>query len=57
MYFIYDMAGGTAVYLDNALQRRFRDGHVATQHIMVQAPTYELVGRVLFGHSIDDATL
>lgn len=54
---VYDLAGGSAVYLDNALQRRFRDGHVATQHVMVQAPTYELIGRALFGQAIDDSTL
>jgi alkylation response protein AidB-like acyl-CoA dehydrogenase len=54
---MYDLAGGTAVYLDNGLQRRFRDGHVATQHIMVQASTYELIGRALFGQSLDVSTL
>lgn len=53
----YDLSGGSAVYATSALQRRFRDGHVATQHIMVQPLTYETVGRVLFGLPLDDSTL
>lgn len=54
---LYDLAGGTAVYLDNPIQRRFRDGHVMTQHIMVQASTYEVIGRALFDLPLDDSTL
>lgn len=45
----YDMLGGSAVYLDNDLQRRFRDAHVITHHVMVAAPIFELTGRVLLG--------
>ncbi len=50
---MYDLGGGTAVYLTSSLQRRFRDGHVATQHIMVAHNTYETAGRSLFGLETD----
>ncbi len=53
----YDMAGGTAVYASHPLQRRFRDAHVATQHMMVAPPTYELTGRVLLGLPTDPSVL
>ncbi|WP_178133260.1 acyl-CoA dehydrogenase family protein [Vineibacter terrae] len=43
----YTLAGGTSVYRASSLQRRFRDVHVVTQHMMVAPPSYELAGRVL----------
>lgn len=46
---MYELGGGSAIYESSPLQRRFRDAHVATQHIMVAAPTWELAGRALFG--------
>ncbi len=46
---LYHAAGGTSIYRSNVLQRCFRDAHVATQHIMVARPTYEVVGRVMLG--------
>jgi len=52
---LYHAAGGSAIYTSSALQRCFRDVHVATQHIMVAQPTYEMVGKVLLG--IDPKTL
>ncbi len=54
---VYTLGGGSAVYLSNDLQRRFRDAHVATQHIMVAPATYELAGRVLLGEDVDTAML
>lgn len=45
----YDMMGGSAVYLENDLQRRFRDAHVITHHAMVSPAMFELTGRVLLG--------
>jgi len=45
----YDMMGGSAVYLENDLQRRFRDANVITHHAMVSPAMYELTGRVLLG--------
>ena len=46
---MYTLAGGTSVYDTSSLQRRFRDVHVATQHIMVAPSTLETVGRLLLG--------
>lgn len=54
---VYDLAGGAAVYSSNALQRRFRDAHVAIQHMMVAPATLEVSGRALLGLPTDDAML
>jgi alkylation response protein AidB-like acyl-CoA dehydrogenase len=53
---MYDLGGGSSVFLSNPLQRRFRDAHVGTQHAMVSPATWELAGRVLMGLPTD-ATL
>jgi alkylation response protein AidB-like acyl-CoA dehydrogenase len=45
----YHAGGGSAIHDTSALQRCFRDVHVATQHVMVAQPVYELVGRVRLG--------
>ena len=50
----YTLGGGTSVYRASPLQRRFRDIHVITQHMMVAAPTYELAGRILLGLPVDE---
>jgi len=50
---MYDIAGGDSVFLSSPLQRRFRDAHTMTQHMMVNGSTYELTGRVLFGLPTD----
>ena len=52
---LYHAAGGSSIYARNDLQRCFRDVHVATQHVMVAQPTYEVVGKVMLG--IDPKTL
>ena len=46
---LYHAAGGTSIYRSSVLQRCFKDVHVATQHIMVARPTYEVVGRIMLG--------
>ncbi len=53
----YDLGGGQALYLESPLQRRFRDAHAMTQHIMVQPGSLELAGRVLLGVATDTAML
>jgi indole-3-acetate monooxygenase len=54
---MYDLGGGSAVYTSSPLQRRFRDAHVATQHVMVSPSTLELCGRVLLGLETDVSLL
>jgi alkylation response protein AidB-like acyl-CoA dehydrogenase len=54
---MYDLGGGSAVYTTSPLQRRFRDAHVATQHVMVSPSTLELCGRVLLGLETDVSLL
>jgi alkylation response protein AidB-like acyl-CoA dehydrogenase len=44
---MYDLGGGTAIYEDSPLQRRFRDAHTATAHFQVNAASYEISGRLL----------
>lgn len=46
---MYALAGGSAVYDSSPLQRRFRDIHVATQHMLVNPSTWDFAGRVLLG--------
>lgn len=53
----YDLGGGAALYLESPLQRRFRDAHAMTQHIMVQAGTFELAGRILLDQPADTSML
>jgi len=54
---MYDAGGGTSVYRKCSLQRRFRDVHVTTQHLMVAPATYEVVGRLMLGLETDASTL
>jgi indole-3-acetate monooxygenase len=42
---LYALGGGSALYESSPLQRRFRDMHVATQHVQVQLRNYETVGK------------
>ena len=54
---MYDLAGGTAIYDDSPLQRRFRDAHTATAHFQVNEASRELPGRILLGQPADASTL
>jgi indole-3-acetate monooxygenase len=49
----YRLGGGSALYDSSPLQRRLRDAHVATQHMLVAPATWELAGRVLLGLPTD----
>ncbi len=53
----YTLGGGAAVYNTSNLQRRFRDAHVATQHIATAPAVFELSGRILLDQPVDTATL
>ena len=54
---MYDLGGGTAIYDDSPLQRRFRDAHTATAHFQVNAASRELPGRLVLGQPADTVTL
>jgi len=45
---VYEFGGGSALFLSSDLQRRFRDAHAITQHIVTAPSTFDLVGRLLF---------
>ena len=46
----YTVAGSSAIYRDNPLQRRFQDMQVITQHVQARLQNYPMVGRHLLGH-------
>ncbi|MEM1086834.1 MAG: acyl-CoA dehydrogenase family protein [Pseudomonadota bacterium] len=49
----YDIGGGAALFENSDLQRRFRDAHAMTQHIVTAPATYELLGRMAYGLPTD----
>lgn len=53
----FTLGGGAAVYTSSSLQRRFRDAHVATQHIATAPAVFELAGKVLLDQQVDMAML
>jgi alkylation response protein AidB-like acyl-CoA dehydrogenase len=54
---MYDLAGGSAIYDNSPLQRRFRDAYTATAHFQVNEASRELPGRVLLDQPADVAML
>jgi alkylation response protein AidB-like acyl-CoA dehydrogenase len=54
---MYHAGGGSSIYDTSPLQRRLRDVHVATQHMMVAPPSWELTGRLLLGLESDTSQL
>ncbi|HYM04105.1 MAG TPA: acyl-CoA dehydrogenase family protein, partial [Stellaceae bacterium] len=54
---MYDLGGGSSLFLSSPLQRRLRDAQAGTQHMMVGAATYELTGRVAMGLPTDATQL
>jgi indole-3-acetate monooxygenase len=53
----YELGGGTSIYETSPLQRRFRDVHAATQHMLIGPSTWELTGRLMLGLPTDIAQL
>jgi indole-3-acetate monooxygenase len=54
---MYDLAGGSAIYDQSPLQRRFRDAFTATAHFQVNEASRELPGRILLGQRADASML
>jgi indole-3-acetate monooxygenase len=54
---MYDVGGGSAIYENSPLQRRFRDAHAATAHFQVNPASWELTGRLLVGLPTQTAML
>jgi len=54
---MYNLAGATAVYESNPIQRYFQDVHVMSQHLQARLSHYELVGRHWLGLKIDETRL
>ena len=49
---MYSLGGGTSIYATSPLQRRFRDVHTATQHVLVGSSVWQTAGRVLLGQQV-----
>lgn len=49
----YTAGGGSSLYSDHPLQRRFRDIHALTQHFLVKLDTLTTAGAVLAGAEVD----
>jgi len=49
----YHAGGGSSLYAENPLQRRWRDVHAITQHFLVKPDTFTTAGAVLAGQEID----
>ena len=47
----YALGGGAALYESSPLQRRLRDIHAATQHVVVQPKHYLVAGQQRLGFS------
>ncbi|HLZ69944.1 MAG TPA: acyl-CoA dehydrogenase family protein [Dehalococcoidia bacterium] len=54
---LYNAGGATSIYESSPLERCFRDVHALTQHVIVQQPTLETVGKVLLGVELGPALL
>lgn len=48
----YNLAGGSAIYSKHTLQRRFRDIHTLTAHVMIGPSSFEAAGRALLGLTV-----
>jgi indole-3-acetate monooxygenase len=46
---MYEAGGGSVIHTESPLQRCFRDVHVVTQHVLVNASLYEQTGKLYLG--------
>ena len=53
----YTVAGSSAIYRANPLQRRFQDMQVITQHVQGRPGHYGYVGRYFLGHEFKPGPL
>lgn len=53
----FTIAGGTSIFDGHALQRCFRDVHVAAQHIQVAPKNFQTTGRYLMGIPTDTSQM
>jgi alkylation response protein AidB-like acyl-CoA dehydrogenase len=54
---VYSIAGATAIFEGNLIQRHFQDIHVISQHLQGRLSHYELVGQHWLGLKIDQTKL
>ena len=50
---VYRLAGSTAIFDDDAFERRFRDAYAVSQQVQGRHTNYETVGRHMLGLDID----
>ncbi|HKA83244.1 MAG TPA: acyl-CoA dehydrogenase family protein [Acidimicrobiales bacterium] len=53
----YRAGGGSSLYRSSPLQRRFRDVHALTQHLLVKLDSLTTVGAVMTGQDVDTTFL
>jgi alkylation response protein AidB-like acyl-CoA dehydrogenase len=49
----YRAAGGSAIWAEQPLQRRWRDVHAVTQHFLVKPETFTTAGAILAGQDVE----
>ena len=50
---VYRLAGATAIFEDQAFERRFRDAHAVSQQVQGRHTNFETVGRHMLGLDIE----
>jgi alkylation response protein AidB-like acyl-CoA dehydrogenase len=54
---LYTLGGATSTFLANPLQKRLRDAHVATQHLLVSEKFFLIHGQQRLGFAIDEKVI
>ena len=50
---VYRLAGSTAIFEDQAFERRFRDAYAVSQQVQGRHTNFETVGRLMLGLDVD----